>query len=737
MSGFRPLPGNEFLLSGKWHRVETYERADGYIIAVDQTGTLSHFTLEALVHHPELTVPGQKAAVIDMSGQVTEHDRRLAMLRVAEVQEVLTGYRSGTADEALVHEPRPQYDPLNTFKKGRYIDKETELNTPANRELGLYMSISTMRRIEDAIKKGDSVAHSLGKHKPRRSNGRRTMTGAFEKATREVIESRKRSSTVVYRTLWIETQGRLIQENGKTWFDEADKPSFSTWRRWVGDHYTRSEIKGRASTRASSTTAPKGGFNRANLTRPGEFILMDTNSLDTLLKGTKLEGAVRGSLVAALDGYSASCVALRVAEQAETAVDVAMTFLDIGRPKQMDPQWGSEYRWPFVGMPEHVLGTIGGCREVAGIPVVNTEALSIDHGGPYKSRKVRDLAKRYQFDILPARVRTGADKALVERFFGAVRTMLLEKLAGYRGSHPGERGENVDGEVQWTAQALEDLLTEWVILVWQTHILEGHKPPWCPEGDWSPNDLYQHGILTSGFMPNIMTSEDYYAAVRTKAVKIHSRGLKINGLFYDSGLLDPWRNKPAPTGSKLWTVQSDDRDLRYVWWIDAEGQRHRIRWTGLTDEFPAFSRRHVNALRKRVGTLDRHDPNELAVILLTQVLPLPDDTGNWSADNRKANAAASAHQRDLELLAADQAKAGIPPYEPNNETVSHESTPGAAQAPQPEDHRAKHDRSIAAARKAQRVKATASGDIEAAPQLGTRRASLLGGYHSIETDGAA
>src|SRR4051794_13702398 len=111
MSGFRPLPDNEFLLSGSWHRVETYDRANGYIVAADQFGTLSHFTLEDLVHHPELTVPGQKAAVVDMSGQVSEHQRKLALMRVAEVHEVLTGYRSSTADEALAHEPRPQYDP--------------------------------------------------------------------------------------------------------------------------------------------------------------------------------------------------------------------------------------------------------------------------------------------------------------------------------------------------------------------------------------------------------------------------------------------------------------------------------------------------------------------------------------------------------------------------------------------------------------------------------------------------
>lgn len=730
MSMFQPVPGNEFLLHGKWHRVHSYNRENGYIVAVDGNGTLSTLTLDEVIHHPALATPHERPAIIDMAGFVSEHDRRLAMLRIDEVQEAVTGYRSGDPQNARPGEPRPQYDPQTTTKGARLEAKAAELDTPANNELGLKMSVRTMRRIDTALRDGDAISHSLGKHKPRHSSGRRAMSAEFEQATRYVVESRKRGSTTTLRTLWVETQGHLKSTKTEKWFADCKKPSYSTWWRWVHDHYTPSQLTGRASTRATATDAPKGGFVRTNLTRPGQLVLMDTNSLDVLLKGTGLEGVVRGSLIAAIDGYSWSCAALRVVEQSETAFDVTMTFLDIGRPKQMDPSWGNEYRWPFVGMPQHLLATIGGYTEIAGMPVINVEALGLDHGSTYKSRKTRQLAKKYKVDLLPARVRTGADKAPVERFFGAMRTMLLEKLQGYRGSNPAERGEDVDGEVEWTAQRLEDLITEWVILGWQTHIMDNHKPAWCPEGDWSPNDLYQHGITTGGFMPSILTCEDYFSALRTTQVKVHSRGVNVNGLWYDDSLLDEWRCKPAPTGSKKWSVQADERDLRYVHWIDGDGQRHRLEWTGCRGDLPAFSKRHVNALRRRVGDLKRYDSDELALILLTKILPVPGPSGQWTADDRKANAEASRHNRDLELVERDEAKAGLRTAE---ETPAQDAATEPAKTPSA----ARRPAATEAARRAQRTKATANDDVEPAPQLGARRSSLLNGYQPTETDGAA
>lgn len=722
---FIPHPGTEFTLNGEWRRVETYDRRAGYLTLVDTNGVVTLMALEELVHHPAVALPNERKAVVDISGEMSDAQKRIAMLRIAEVQEVLTGYRSGDPNDALPGEPRPEYDPSLT-KREKYATKRRELDTPLNRQIGLAMSISTMRRIEDAIKHGQALVHSFGHHKPRRSGGRRKMPTEVEEATKAVINARRGDSSTTLTTLCTEAKRLLVNTLGEQWVRD-NFPSYSTWWRWVSDRYTKSELSGKARTRESATDVPEGGFNRSHLSRPGELVILDTNNLDVLLKGTIFEGVIRGSLVVAIDGYSWSCCALRLVEQSETALDVSMVLLDVMRPKQMRPEWGSDYRWPFIGIPSHLLATVGGFTEVAGMPVVNPEAVALDHGATYKTHKMRDLEKRFQFDLLPARVRTGSDKVPVERFFGALRSMLLEHFKGYRGSDPSERGKNVDASVEWTAQALEDAIMKWVVLGWQTHIMDDHKPDWCPEGEWSPNDLYQHGLSTTGWQPRILTAEDYYSVLVTRLGKVHSRGVKVNGLWYDAPLLDDYRNVPSKTGSKRWHTLHDPRDLRTVYFIDGHGDRHVLRWVGATGDLPAFSLRHLNALRKRVGNLDRYDSDELALILITKILPVPVEVDETPKGRKKANAAASRHARDQQLIQQDAAKHGVDLPTPETPTVEPAATPAAAVADQATV--------VESVRRKQRTKATATAPVEAAPALGSGRRGLLGGYDS--EDGAA
>ena len=185
----------------------------------------------------------------------------------------------------------------------------------------------------------------------------------------------------------------------------------------------------------------------------------------------------------------------------------------------MLPGWPHEARWPFVGIPESILAAGHGAGTypagVSGMPIVNPEAVVTDNGSTYRAHKTRDVCRQHGIDLLPARTYTPSDKAIVERIFGSMRTMLLERLGGYRGSDTSERGKNVDNEVEWTAQRLEDLLSLWAVMIWQTHIMDDVKPPWCPEGNWSPNALYTHGLETSGLAPKVMTAADYYGVLST------------------------------------------------------------------------------------------------------------------------------------------------------------------------------------------------------------------------------
>lgn len=659
MSGLRLTPGTEFLLDERWHQIESYDATQGCVTVVDTDGVLTTLPVEDIVQHTGLKLPGESAGPLDVLSSLPINARTVALKRIEHISEAMTGYRSGEPGQPLPGEPRPEYDPHLVLQQDRLDAKERELDNEFAREYGVAMSARTMRRLWPKIKAGTAFAHAAGAAAPRRSQGRRAIGADLAEATAVLIADQRSKSSKSVTGLFIELRGRMMDSHGTEWV-RNNLPSERTWRRYLDDRWTPSEINGKARTRASATTAPKGGYVRTNPTRPGQLVLMDTNSLDVLLKGTVLEGAVRGSLVLALDAFSWSICALRVVEQAEKNIDVTFTLLDVARPKQMLPGWPSEARWPFVGIPESILnGTDAddttNPTAVSGMPIVNPEAVVTDNGSTYRAHKTRDVCRQHGIDLLPARTYTPSDKAPVERIFGAIRTMLLERLSGYRGSDTSERGKNTDNEVEWTAQRIEDLLSLWAVMVWQTHVMDDFKPAWCPEGRWSPNALYLHGLETSGLAPKVMTVADYFGVLTTSYVKVHPRGVKIRGLYFDSEILDSRRNQPSPRADNKWAVHYDIRDLRHVWFIDEDNNRHRLKWEGITGEFPAFSDRHIQALRQRVGeSVEKYTADYLAEVLLTQVLPVRDAEG-WLVEGQRVDAHASKHARDQELATADAA----------------------------------------------------------------------------------
>lgn len=726
-AGFRPSPGAVFYLDGDRHIIHECDFTAGSVTIVDEAGVLTTLSIEALIDHPNLSIRDHRPAPVDLVATLRDEERQLVLRRLGHVNEALTGYRSGDPDQALPGEPKPQYDPTSNWLKDRYNAKEAELDNEFARHLGEYMSVSTMRRLADRLRDGIAFEGAVDGRKNRRSPGRYRMPDAVADITHDVVETQRGRSTVRKSTLWLLVQKQVAERYGHQWAKE-NLPSESTWRRFVTERWTNSDLAGKARTRASATTAPKGGFSTTVPTRPGELVFMDTNNLDVLLKGTGIEGSVRGSLIIGIDAYSRSICAVRVVEQAEKDIDISFAIADLGRPKQMLPGWPEEARWAFVGLPEQLIhvagaaaGAAAGATGVSGMPFVEPEALSLDHGNQYKSNKTRDTAKRLGIDLLPARVRTGSDKAGVERVFGSVRSMLLEKLDGYRGTDSSERGSDVDTQVEWTAQRLEDLISKWVVLVWQTHVMDDVKPPWCPEGDWSPNDLYLHGITTTGVAPRLMTPEDYYSVLDSNRYKVASRGVKVLGLWYDDPALDPLRNRPSTHGTKKYLVQYDRRDLRRVYYVDEDTrQRHLLTWRGASGEFPCFGERHVQALRRRLRedrlTLDDH---QIAEVLLTKILPVPDGQGGATRDGRNAKKAASKHADDTRVAAADAAKFAV--THPNNPTTDTDTDTGSGHAAAGTPT----TRAVEAARRHRREAAT-THDVPPAPRLGARRNGMFG-----------
>jgi len=701
VTGLALAPGTEICLDGDQHTIVRADLLSGSVVLRADTGEETTVGLNDLITAPTLTGTGQTARPRGEFERLDAREKQVLQRRLEHLLEVDAGYRSGSPLQPRPGEPRPAYDPAMTDLTSRRKAKVAELDNPDDRRDGYYMSFRTLCRKADAARRGDldalvdrrhvrppdgrflrsrGTGRHTGPHSQKRENTLQRQQ-AIECACWYVWEQSLAQSSVVAHTMALSVQRHLLAEHEH--FSQNDPygsvtmpwpmPNTRTITRWFQDRLTASQINGNARHRASAITAPSGGFRHPNPQRPGELVLLDTNSLDVLLKGTAYDGQVKGALVLGVDWYSRSIVVCRVVEHAETALDVTFAIRDMARPKAMLPGWPETARWPFIGLPEQVLinlyetvadgsATPGGTSDsaggtpsggagptlsgsdadsalagdvrglaggVAGLPIVNAENIVTDHGQTYKAGVNINTAARYGINILPARKRMGSDKAVIERTFGAINTMLLQHLAeeGYKGSNPSQRGTRADETAVLTAQHLEDMIMLWAVLIWQNHPLRHVAPDWAQDTTMTPNRLYEAGIAQAGFSPRFLDVADYCELLPAAHVKVHPRGVKVRNLWYDSPALDNWRLAPAPYGGThagKWTVRVDGRDRRRVYWLDAAGKYQPLTWTGVTPHTPNFGDADAKALtsilREARTNIDTADPARLNEILIRDVL---------------------------------------------------------------------------------------------------------------------
>jgi hypothetical protein len=219
-------------------------------------------------------------------------------------------------------------------------------------------------------------------------------------------------------------------------------------------------------------------------------------------------------------------------------------------------------------------------------------------------------------------------KAACERAFGALRTLLFEHLPGYAGVDVADRGADPGADAVLTMDAMERLIAQWVIAVWQARELGEHAPAWGPGGEHSPNTLFAAAMNQGGFALQVPRPELYYELLPAHRVKVHpQRGVKIGGLWYGRAdpALKPYEGKLSDRGGQHkgeWVIRSDRRDRRQVFFQDpADPSRwHALRWNGLPPEgaIPAFSDKTADELLREArgaGLSPRSDADLLPVLL--------------------------------------------------------------------------------------------------------------------------
>lgn len=307
------------------------------------------------------------------------------------------------------------------------------------------------------------------------------------------------------------------------------------------------------------------------------MVEIDSSPLDLLVLNPYIRSprkVVPMWLTVALDIYSRQLAAWRVTAGDPTGVDAALLLHDMLVPKAWDPSWGEQARWRY-GVPEHLV--VHGAKQnkpLAGVPFGVPGAISVDNGSIYASDTFRSACAQLGIDLHFARTSTPTDKPHVERFFRTVSTRFTQYLPGYRGSSTADRGttQTVEGEAALFPEEVDSLFGRWVASEYHNTPHKGLPIAGVRGGHLSPNEAFDRAIAITGFYA-IPTAPDLAVGLLsgdTRAVR--REGIEINGLFYDSDDLNPFRRLDSPYAELKgqWPVRFDPRDLSWIWFFEPD-----------------------------------------------------------------------------------------------------------------------------------------------------------------------
>lgn len=408
---------------------------------VDISVLLSHPTTEVLVEVP----PEEPAAAAELSGLEKSDDDELTV-KFRHVQEVCTGYKLGSEELALEGEPRPDYAPGVPLMH-RYVAKATELRVDP----------ATVRRWVARVKE----------YGPAGLVNQRTVRSVLDRAdprwvemARSVLKERVKSSRPVRNLVLTEIEELLAKEYGRG----AVPPPARTTGYELLRHLAKgtNAFEGSTKGKRSIADAPQGTYGRLRATRPGEYVVLDTNSLDVFAMEPVTCRWVRCELTVAMDLYSRCITGLRLTPVSTKSVDVAGVLFETVRPREASAE-GDE-ALPYGGVPSTVVIDADKLVDRDGqplLPTVAAETIIFDHGKVYLSNHIQSVCAKLKISLQPARPKTPTDKP-VERWFRTLNQGLLAALPGYKGSDVHSRGEKVEDEAFFFLDELEAIIREWI-----------------------------------------------------------------------------------------------------------------------------------------------------------------------------------------------------------------------------------------------------------------------------------
>ncbi|MFC0453765.1 helix-turn-helix domain-containing protein [Rhodococcus jostii] len=529
-------------------------------------------------------------------------EREQAAARGEHVREVLTGYRSGYAEAARTGEPRPDYAPAVGLK-ARCEAKAAELGVASR----------TVERWVAAYR--DAGEAGLVDDRRRRGRGS-TVDPRWEAAVAAELAAGVSASTPTRSAVLMRAAERLEREHG---VGVVALPSQATaYRRLAELVKGTNAVSGSAKARRSIAQRPKGVYGRLHATRPGEYLILDTQDLDVFAMEPVTCRWVRAQLTVAQDLFDRQILGLKVTPVSTKSVDVASVLFESVTGRSA----GRPALGPVHGLPKHLVFTeenTGADAEIWCPP----ETLVIDHGKAFLSAHVIGVCARLGISIQPAQPRKPTDKPTVERFFRSLREGLIQHLPAYKGPDLHSRGEGLEEQAFLFLHELEDVIRDWIVTVYHPSDHDGIAVAEWPNLAMSPNDMFALGIAKAGVLRIPAAPELALEFLRVVKRTIQHYGVEIDGRRYNGPALDGYRNATSPYGgldAGKWPFRVNDDDVRHIYFQDpGDGQWHQLDWEHapmLGTPFSDEAARYARILARRTDRFT--DPAETLATLLSR-----------------------------------------------------------------------------------------------------------------------
>jgi transposase InsO family protein len=647
--------GGRLVIDGEAITVTSVDGAD--VRGFTGRGEPIRFALTRVEEQPAVTCHEEWrfGSVLLDAGALSDGQLRDAAELLAHLNEASFGYRSGDRGRPAPGEPRESFDPDRTTLRDRLEAKAAELGC----------SVETLRRRRRWVARRGLAGLVDARHT-------RSVTGpGVDERLRAAIIAEARElengSDVRKMQFRVRVASRLARETGEPLVLPSTRQTFN---RIVDDVLASTGLfRLSAKSRRSAQAAPSDMFGSLVAERPGEFVAIDTTSLDVFAIDPFTFQWVGLDLTAAIDVCTRSILAFRLTPFSTQGVDLALLLSDLLSPTPVDGRWPADVPYPYCGVPENLVlraFELEAGTALAPRPTVKPGTVVIDRGRNYQSVAFMAACAHLRINVQSARPYRGSDKGWIERLFRTMRERLLESLPGYTGPNVLARGKDIEADAVYFTHELEAIIGRWIAVDYQRRPHDGLRVLEMPHLTLSPNEAYEEAVARAGFLYVPRDPDLHLRLLPVQGRVIGRAGVEIAGLTYDSPALDRYRQTRSLSAlDGKWPIRVDRRELGRVWFQDPRDERfHELCWRHAREvarPFGASALAYVKRLLVQSG-MQRPSEEEIATGLARLLHELSDEDlfRDRRARREAVRQAVTSEQRRIPARAQEPAGPALP-----------------------------------------------------------------------------